>query len=91
MEFLEESELAQWEKVRDRVLSGQSDANIPFKQLCNVLIRLGFSERITGSHHTFTRDDIPDIVVLQPSKGEATAKRYQVKQVREVLLKYSLR
>ncbi|MGB3682856.1 MAG: type II toxin-antitoxin system HicA family toxin [Rubrobacteraceae bacterium] len=83
--------MAQWEKVRDRVLGGRSDANIPFQQLCNVLIRLDFSERITGSHHTFTRNDIPDIIVIQPSKGEATAKRYQVKQVRELLLKYNLR
>ncbi|MGB3681348.1 MAG: type II toxin-antitoxin system HicA family toxin, partial [Rubrobacteraceae bacterium] len=78
--------MAQWEKVRDRVLGGRSDANIPFQHLCNVLIRLGFSGRITGSHHTFTRNDIPDIIVIQPSKGEATAKRYQVKQVRELLL-----
>jgi predicted RNA binding protein YcfA (HicA-like mRNA interferase family) len=83
--------LAQWEKIRDRVLSGRSDANIPFNQLCTMLRRLGFSERVTGSHHTFTRDDIPDIIVIQPSKGEATAKRYQVKQVRELLLKYNLR
>ncbi len=86
-----EPRLARWEKVRDKILSGESDANIPFKQLRNVLIRLGFSERITGSHHTFTRDDIPDIIVLQPIKGEATAKRYQVKQVRELLLRYDLR
>lgn len=91
MELLEESDLAQWEKVRDRVLSGKSDANISFDQLCTMLKRLGFSERITGSHRTFTRNDIPDIVVLQPSKGEATAKRYQVKQVRELLLKHGLR
>lgn len=90
MYLLEESILAQWEKVRDRVLSGRSDANIPFNQLCTMLKRLGFSERIAGSHHTFTRDDIPDIIVIQPSKGEATAKRYQVKQVRELLLKYEL-
>lgn len=82
--------MAQWEKIRDRVLSGRSDANIPFNQLCTVLRRLGFSERVTGSHHTFTRNDIPDIIVVQPSKGEATAKRYQVKQIRELLLKYNL-
>lgn len=56
-----------------------------------MLRRLGFSERVTGSHHTFTRNDIPDIIVIQPSKGEATAKRYQVKQIRELILKYNLR
>ncbi|CAN5908624.1 type II toxin-antitoxin system HicA family toxin [soil metagenome] len=83
--------MAQWEKVRDKVLSSKSDANIPFHQLCTLLRRLGFSERITGSHHTFTRDDIPDIIVIQPSKGEAKAKRYQVKQVRELLIRYNLR
>jgi hypothetical protein len=47
---------------------------------------LGFKERIRGSHHIFSRHDIPEILNLQP-KG-TKAKRYQVKQVRGILVKY---
>ena len=39
-----------------RVLRGTSDANIPFDGLCQLLRRLGFAERIRGSHHIFTKE-----------------------------------
>ncbi len=45
-------------------------------------------ERIRSSHHVFTKDGIEEILNLQP-KG-AKAKPYQVKQVRNVILKYKL-
>ena len=38
-----------------RILRGTSDANIPFDGLCQMLQRLGFTERIRGSHHIFTK------------------------------------
>ena len=44
--------------------------------------------RTKGSHHIFTRDGIPEILNLQPKGSEA--KPYQVKQVRNVILKYRL-
>jgi hypothetical protein len=50
---------------------------------------MGFSERICGSHHIFTKEGIEEILNLQP-KG-AQAKPYQVKQVRRVITKYRLR
>jgi predicted RNA binding protein YcfA (HicA-like mRNA interferase family) len=53
-----------------------------------LLRRLGFSERIRGSHHIFTREDVAEILNLQP-KG-AKAKPYQVKQVRGVIVRYRL-
>jgi hypothetical protein len=56
--------------------------------LCQLLIRLGFDERIRGSHHIFTKEGIEEILNLQPKQGKAKA--YQVKQVREMLLKYQL-
>lgn len=34
------------DKLLERILSGTSDANIPFKSLCRLLHRLGFQERI---------------------------------------------
>lgn len=49
---------------------------------------LGFEERIKGSHHIFTSDAVEEILNLQP-KG-SKAKPYQVKQVRQVILKYRL-
>jgi predicted RNA binding protein YcfA (HicA-like mRNA interferase family) len=72
-----------------RILGGTSDANIPFEGLCQLLRRLGFDARIRGSHHIFTKEEIEEILNLQP-KGRH-AKPYQVKQVRQVILKYRLR
>jgi len=71
-----------------RVLRGTSDANIPFDELCQLLRRSGFAERIRGSHHIFTKEGVEEIVNLHP-KGRQ-AKPYQVKQVRRVILKYHL-
>lgn len=39
------------EKVLDQILRGTSDGNISFQELCDLLLYLGFSERIRGSHH----------------------------------------
>jgi predicted RNA binding protein YcfA (HicA-like mRNA interferase family) len=75
-------------KLLAKILIGSSDANIPFTQLCQLLINLGFEERIRGSHHIFSRDGVEEILNLQPKRGKAKA--YQVKQVREVILKYQL-
>ena len=76
-------------KLLERILRGTSDANIPFAEMCQLLRKLGFEERIRGDHHIFTKEGIEEILNLQP-KG-AKAKPYQVKQVRNVILKYKLR
>lgn len=75
-------------KVLDQILTGRSDANVGFNDLLGVLRGLKFEERIRGSHHIFTREGVVEIINLQ-SKG-AKAKAYQVKQVRNVILKYRL-
>ena len=80
--------MSQQDKLLAKILSGASDTNISFEQLCQLLIRLGFDERIRGSHHIFTKEGIEEILNLQPKQGKA--KVYQVKQVREMLLKYQL-
>ncbi len=49
---------------------------------------LGFDERISGSHHIFLMTGIEEIVNLQPKQNKA--KPYQVKQVRNIILKYKL-
>lgn len=63
-------------KLRQRILAGGSDTNVAFSALCRLLLRLGFDERIKGSHHIFTRDGVQEILNLQ-SKGNK-AKAYQV-------------
>jgi hypothetical protein len=76
------------DKVLDKVLRGSSDRNILFAALCDLLRRLGFQERIRGSHHIFTKDGIVEILNLQP-KGDK-AKAYQVRQVRKVIVEHKL-
>ncbi|MDY7023874.1 MAG: type II toxin-antitoxin system HicA family toxin [Cyanobacteriota bacterium] len=80
--------MTQLEKLLIKILSGTSDANIPFSQLCQLLQRLGFEERIRGSHHIFSKEGVEEILNIQP-KG-SKAKVYQVKQVRTIILKYRL-
>jgi hypothetical protein len=46
---------------------------------------LGFDERRRGSHRIFTREGVPEIINLQ-SRPDGTAKPYQVKQVRTIVL-----
>lgn len=71
-------------KTLARMLSGSSDANIRFVDLCGLLKSLGFSERTRGRHHIFWKEGIPEILNLQPRDGKS--KPYQVKQVREFLV-----
>jgi hypothetical protein len=65
-----------------------ADANIDFGDLCSLLNALGFTERIRGDHHIFTRGDVEEILNLQPRDGKA--KPYQVRQVRGVIIRYKL-
>ncbi len=55
---------------------------------CQLMRSLGFSERVRGDHHIFTRNDVEEIINLQPLGSKAKA--YQVKQVRGVTVKYML-
>ena len=71
-----------------KILSGTTDANISFDGLCRLLENMGFEERIQGSHHIFTKDGVEEILNLQPKGGKS--KPYQVKQVRNLILKYKL-
>ena len=75
-------------KILLKILSGASDANISFAKMCHLLHKLGFDERIKGDHHIFTRTGVAEILNLQPNGSKA--KVYQVKQVRNLILKYKL-
>ena len=70
------------------ILSGTQDKNISFSELQSVLDRLGFQCRIKGDHFIYTKDGIEEIINIQPV-GKM-AKPYQVKQVRQIILKYRM-
>lgn len=75
-------------KIYDSIMSGRADTNIPFSGMCGLLRELGFAERIRGSHHIFTRDDVEEIINLQPQENKG--KPYQVRQVRNLFRKYEI-
>jgi len=77
------------EKVYQHILLRRSDANVPFDMLCALLKRLGFAERVRGDHHIFTMPGVEEILNLQPKNSKS--KPYQVKQVRNIILRYNLK
>lgn len=75
-------------KTLAKVLSGGSDSNIGFSDLCRLLEDLRFDRRVKGDHHMYHRDGVEEILNLQQRGNKAKA--YQVKQVRDVIVKYHL-
>ena len=80
--------MARTDKLLAQILQGNADRNIPFSGMVSLLKRLGFQERIKGSHHIFFRAGIAEILNLQPNSGKC--KPYRVKQVRGVIINYGL-
>lgn len=80
--------MGKYKKLIMKILTGQSDNNIRFQDLCDLLIKLGFEERVRGSHHLFRKKGVLEKINLQ--KDKSYAKPYQVKQVRNLILKYKL-
>lgn len=80
--------MGKYETLLLKILQGISDANVHFVDLCNLLKNLGFEERIRGSHHIFRKAGMIEKINLQ--KDGNKAKVYQVRQVRNVILKYNL-
>lgn len=80
--------MGKYDRLVQRIVSGASDANIAFADLRSLLLHFGFNERIRGDHHIFTKHGVEEILNLQP-KG-SKAKPYQVKQVRNVLIRYKM-
>ena len=77
------------EKLAAKILGGRSDQNFGFEDLCYLLERAGFQSRAgKGSHRIYIKDGVVEIINVQPRGAEA--KPYQVKQMRELLLKYKI-
>ena len=56
------------------ILTGRSDANIPFTDLCHLLERAGFTRRQSGGSHTiFHKTGVEEILNLQPLGSKAKA------------------
>ncbi len=80
--------MGKYEKLLSELLRGKSDANIEFDELCQLLSRLGFQERVRGSHHIFRMAGVEERINLQ--KDGRKAKPYQTRQVRGVIVKHGL-
>ncbi|MEC4803724.1 MAG: type II toxin-antitoxin system HicA family toxin [Jaaginema sp. PMC 1079.18] len=80
--------MGKYEKLLQKILTGTSDKSIKFDELRQLLKRLGFDERVKGDHYIFTKDNVEEIINIQPKGSEA--KSYQIKQVRNLILKYRL-
>ena len=80
--------MGKFENTLQAILRGSSDQNVDFSDLRRVLSHLGFQERIKGGHFIFSRQGMVEIINLQPIGNKAKA--YQVKQVRNLIVKYQL-
>ena len=76
------------EKIVEKLLRGQSDANLRFDEVCHLLQGKGFRMRVSGSHHIFTKSGVIERINLQ--REGSKAKPYQVRQVRKILANYKL-
>ena len=80
--------MGKYDKLIVKILRGSSDANISFDDLCELLRRRGFQERIRGSHHVFRKEGVEEKINLQRDADKA--KPYQVRQVRSILVRHHL-
>lgn len=80
--------MSKTDTVFERLMGGQADNAIRFDELCNLLGRLGFAERVSGSHHVFKKPNVPAIVLQADA---AHAKGYQVRQVRRIFRQYNIK
>ena len=79
------------QKLIQQILGGRTDSNIRFDELRALRAlrtHLGFTERTRGSHHNFRQAGLEEKLNLQSDGNKAKA--YQVRQVRNVILKYQL-
>jgi predicted RNA binding protein YcfA (HicA-like mRNA interferase family) len=77
-----------YEKLIQKILSGQADNNIKFNDIKSLLTHLGFDMRVKGSHHIFRKEGVNELVNIQ--KDGSKAKPYQIRQIRAILLEYNL-
>ncbi len=76
-------------RLLKRISEGQLK-NIAFGDMINMVEGFGFRlDRVSGSHHIFAHEAIPELVNLQEVKGEA--KPYQIRQFLRLVERYNLK
>ena len=80
--------MGQYEKLVQRILSGKHDKSVLFSEAVSLMQKLGFSMRAKSSHRIFFKSGIVEIINLQPDGSKAKA--YQIKQIRDLMVKYQL-
>ncbi|QWR76173.1 type II toxin-antitoxin system HicA family toxin [Candidatus Magnetomonas plexicatena] len=80
--------MSKYNKLLGQILRGVSDANINFEKLRELLVHIGFTERIKSSHHIYLKEGIEEIINIQSKNGKG--KPYQIKQIRNIIVKYKL-
>lgn len=71
------------------MLSGSADYSIRFGDIQSLLLSLGFElRRVRGSHYLYYHAATGAFMNIQ--KDGAKAKGYEVRQLRELILKYGL-
>lgn len=72
-----EERMVSKKKLLERIISGSSDANIPFDSMRNLLKAMGFEERQRrggSSHYVYKMEGIPGLIVIQEEKGKVKSK-----------------
>lgn len=80
--------MSKFNKLFMQIMSGTQDSNISFSDLQKALTLLGFIVRIKGDHFIYSKEGVDEIINIQPNGNKA--KPYQVKQVRNMILKYKM-
>ncbi len=75
-------------RLLKRISEGQLK-NIAFGDIISIVEGFGFRlDRVSGSHHIFVHEAIPELVNLQEVRGEA--KPYQIRQFLRLIERYNL-
>ena len=76
------------DKDLNRILDARYDSNIDFETVVRVLLRLGYTVRVRGSHHSFRKTGVPAAITLVAHGRQASG--YQIRQVRRVILAFEV-
>ena len=82
--------MTKWDRFGHRLLSKSADKDSGFVNLCHYVEIPGVEAHPNndGSHHIFASRGVAEIMNLQPERN--SAKAYQVRQVRSIIIKYEL-
>lgn len=76
-------------KLLARIAHG-TVTNVAFGDMRGLVEDLGFElRRVSGSHHIFVHPDVPELINLQETRGQA--KPYQVRQLLRLIERYDLK